>query len=163
MRTLGLWVFPHSSRHPQATAAGIGRKGGSWVRIQGQVRQGVRNPGRWRWELICKIGSVLSKCFRRFRNCRYPLKVSPKTPLGLQGSSQMPRPYAEFMRMVVGGRPLARGPPPLGAPYPGIRIALGGAGCGNWRRQRSWMVGRFARKVARLRMGLPTTKSFLAF
>ena len=63
MRTLGLWVFPHSNRYPQATAAGIGRKGGSWVRIQGQVRQGVRNPGRWRWEVICKIGSVLSKCF----------------------------------------------------------------------------------------------------
>ena len=45
-RTLDLAVCPHLSRHPLAAAAGLGWKGKARHWIQGQIREGVRNPAR---------------------------------------------------------------------------------------------------------------------
>ena len=70
--------------HPQATEAGVGRKGEAWKWMQGRVRGGVRKPESRSWELIRKIGLIFSKLFRRIGRRRHPRGCSPKMALDLR-------------------------------------------------------------------------------
>ena len=52
IRMLDSAAFPHLSRRPQATAAGLVGRKGAWGRIREQMREGARNPAWFRRDLI---------------------------------------------------------------------------------------------------------------
>ena len=69
---IGSAVFPHLSRRPQATAAPPGKKKKAWDWIQELIREGVRNPGRARWEPFGKVGTTSSQLFPLSRGLPLP-------------------------------------------------------------------------------------------
>ena len=63
-------VFPHLSCHPLPAAAGIIGKKRTRDCIREQVREGIRNPDRYRKVLVDEIGVVSAQFFHRIGDCR---------------------------------------------------------------------------------------------
>ena len=69
--TLDCALFPHLSRRPLAPEE-------AWKWIQGQLRDGVRNP-EWRHEDTAgKIGIILDQLFHRIGDRGVPKRLGPK-------------------------------------------------------------------------------------
>ena len=76
-RARDLALLPYTRRRAPAAAARMSRGKRAWEWTQGQVGGGVRNPARFRDDLVGEIGAVFAQLFHCFRDCRLPLRLAP--------------------------------------------------------------------------------------